>query len=112
MQIRKNKFDSYVRDDESEKFNSEIQKLDGPVDLEGCDLSNLDFRKYNLKTANLKNSYLKHADLRGVDLSGAQLEGASINQARISGAYFPRSISAREIQLSVEYGTRIRHTSS
>jgi len=112
MHIRKNKFHSYVRDEEPEKFNSEIQKLDGPVDLEDCDLSNLDLRSFNLRTANLQNSYLKHADLRGVDLSEAQMEGASINQARISGAYFPRSISAREIQLSVEHGTRIRYACS
>ena len=108
MHIRKNKFHSYVRDEEPEKFNREILELDGPVDLEECDLSNLDLRSFNLKTANLKNSYLKHADLRGVDLSEAQMDGASINQARISGAFFPRTIPAREIQLSVEHGTRIR----
>lgn len=111
MQIRKNKFHSYVRDEEYEKFNSELKTLDGPVDLESCDISNLDLRQFNLKHANLKNSYLKHADLRGVDLSEAQMEGASINQARISGAYFPRNISAAEIQLSVEHGTRIRCSS-
>ena len=108
MQIRKNKFHSYIRDEEPEKFNKEIETLDSPVDLEGCDLSNLDLRGFNLRTANLKNSYLKHADLRGVDLSEAQMEGASINQARISGAYFPRNLPAREIQLSVEHGTRLR----
>ncbi|MEI6128078.1 MAG: pentapeptide repeat-containing protein [Pseudomonadota bacterium] len=110
MEMRKNKFHAYARDEEFEKFNSELKTLTEPVDLESCDLSNLDLRKFNLKTANLKNSYLKMADLRGADLSEAYLEGASINRAHISGAYFPKNVSAEEIQLSVEHGTRIRYT--
>jgi len=108
MEMRKNKFHIFAREEESEKFNDELKNLSGPVDLEGCDLSNLDLRKFNLKNANLKNAYLKMADLRGVDLSQAQMEGASINRAHISGVYFPRNISAMEIHLSVEYGARMR----
>ena len=106
--MRKNKFHAYARDEEIEKFNAELKTLTEPVDLENCDLSNLDLRKFNLKTANLKSAYLKMADLRGVDLSESRLEGASINHAHISGAYFPRTLSAEEIHLSVEYGTRMR----
>jgi len=108
MDLKKNKFHAYIRNEEHEKFNAELSALSEPVDLENCDLSNLDLRGFNLKHANLKNSYLKMADLRGVDLSDAHMEGASINRAHVSGAYFPKNISAAEIMLSVEKGTRMR----
>ena len=108
METRKNTYQAYIRDDEPERFNAEIATLAGAVDLEGCDLSNQDLRKFTLRTANLRNAYLKMADLRGVDLSEAQMDGASINRAHISGAFFPRNISAQEIRLSVEFGTRMR----
>jgi uncharacterized protein YjbI with pentapeptide repeats len=108
MELIKNKFHKYIRNEEHEKFNSEIETLGCPVDLENCDLNNLDLRGFNLKNANLKNSYLKMADLRGVDLSDAQMDGSSVNRAHISGAYFPKNISANEIMLSVEKGTRMR----
>jgi uncharacterized protein YjbI with pentapeptide repeats len=108
MELKKTGFHEYIRDENHERFNSEIKTLTGPLDLESCDLGNQDLRKFNLKNANLKNSYLKMADLRGVDLSEAELEGASINRAHISGCYFPANISATEIHLSVEYGTRMR----
>lgn len=106
--MRKNKYHIYLRNEEPDRFNSEISALGEPVDLENCDLSNLDLRKFNLRTANLKNTYLKMADIRGLDLSKANLEGASINRAHISGTYFPRCIAAEEIQLSVTHGTRMR----
>lgn len=108
MEIRKNVFHGYLRDGEIDRFNAEVALLAGPVDLEGCDLSNLDLSRANLRTANLRNSYLKLADLRGVDLSAAQLEGASFNHSRISGAFFPPEFHASEIRLSLEYGTRLR----
>jgi uncharacterized protein YjbI with pentapeptide repeats len=108
MISKKNKFHIYLRNDESEAFNREIKGLAAPVDLEGCDLSNVDMRKFNLKNSNLRNAYLKMADLRGIDLSEADMEGCSINRANISGAYFPRNISAAEIKLSVDHGTRMR----
>jgi uncharacterized protein YjbI with pentapeptide repeats len=108
MEFNKNRFHEYIRDENHDTFNSEIKMLNGPLDLENGDLSNQDLRKFYLKNANLKNSYLKMADLRGVDLSEADLDGASINRAHISGCYFPANISALEIQLSVEYGTRMR----
>jgi len=108
MNLKKNKFHAYIRNEEHEKFNTELASAGDPVDLENCDLSNLDLRGFNLNNANLRNSYLKMADLRGVDLSNAQMEGASVNRAHISGAYFPRNISAAEIMLSVDKGTRMR----
>ena len=108
METKKNKFQAYIRSDDAERFNAEIAALGGSVDLENCDLSNQDLRRFNLRSANLRNAYLKMADLRGVDLSSAQMDGASINRAHISGAFFPRSIPAQEVLLSVEHGTRMR----
>lgn len=108
MEIRKNKFHELLRDGKIDEFNREVSKLEDRVDLENCNLRGLDLRNANLKRANLKDSYLKMADLRGVDLSEAILQGASLNKARISGVYFPKEISAEEILLSVEHGTRIR----
>ena len=59
-------------------------------------------------TADLRGAYCHSADLRGVDLSEAQIEGASFHLARVSGAYFPANVSADEIQLSMDLGTRVR----
>lgn len=53
---------------------------------------------------------LRSADLRGIDLREANLEGASIAHAQISGAYFPAQLSADEILLSMQFGTRMRYS--
>jgi len=42
------------------------------------------------------------------DLPQADLEGASIHGAKIGGTLFPKSLSAQEIRLSEELGTRMR----
>jgi uncharacterized protein YjbI with pentapeptide repeats len=76
--------------------------------LEGADLRGVDLRNLDAKGLNMADAYLRHADLRGVDLRQTILEGASINSAKISGTYFPASISAEEITLSLVHGTRIR----
>ncbi|MCA9728422.1 MAG: pentapeptide repeat-containing protein [Candidatus Eisenbacteria bacterium] len=89
-----------------QEFNK--MAADGAVDLENADLRMADLRNAHLRTANLRGAYLRNADLRGVDLSEADLEGASLNSARVSGCYFPPSVGADEIRLSVEHGTRIR----
>ncbi|MDX2425920.1 MAG: pentapeptide repeat-containing protein [Cycloclasticus sp.] len=80
---------------------------------EDVDLSNAKFRAFDLREANLagldlSGCYFKNADLRGVDLRGCNLEGCSFFNAKISGVYFPSSISAEEINLSLLHGTRIR----
>jgi uncharacterized protein YjbI with pentapeptide repeats len=77
-------------------------------DLRNADLRGTDLRDLDAKDLDLSNSYLRHADLRGVDLTQANLEGASINSAKISGTYFPSSLSAEEITLSLVHGTRLR----
>ncbi|NOT28720.1 MAG: pentapeptide repeat-containing protein [Acidobacteria bacterium] len=78
------------------------------VDLSGTNLRGADLRKANLRNADLRGAYCHSADLRGVDLSEALLEGASFHLARVSGAYFPPSLSAEELQLSLDLGTRVR----
>ncbi|MEJ2621518.1 MAG: pentapeptide repeat-containing protein [Candidatus Thiodiazotropha sp.] len=76
--------------------------------LVGADLRGADLRNLDAKGLNMADAYLRHADLRGVDLRQTILEGASINSAKISGTYFPASISAEEITLSLVHGTRLR----
>jgi uncharacterized protein YjbI with pentapeptide repeats len=74
------------------------------ADLRGTDLRGLDARDLDMG-----NTYLRHADLRGIDLTQTNLEGASINSAKISGTYFPSTLSAEEITLSLVHGTRLRY---
>jgi uncharacterized protein YjbI with pentapeptide repeats len=78
------------------------------LNLSGANLRGADLRNADLRKADLRGAYCHSADLRGVDLSEALLEGASFHLARVSGAYFPPSVSAEELQLSVDLGTRIR----
>lgn len=79
------------------------------MDFTNQNLSDLDFTGFNLSTANLNGAYLRGANLAGQDLSGASLHGASMKNAKISGCLFPPEISAEEIRLSIEMGSRIRH---
>ncbi len=79
-----------------------------PLDLANVNLRGADLRRANLRTADMRDAYCHSADLRGVDLSEAKLEGASIHMARVSGAHFPPEVTADEIRLALEVGTRIR----
>ncbi|MDX8395895.1 MAG: pentapeptide repeat-containing protein [Mariprofundaceae bacterium] len=79
-----------------------------------ADLSDTDFRALHLcglNTQNLdfSNSYFRLADLRGLDFRTCNLEGASLHAAHITGCYFPKTLSAEEIKMSVKYGTRMRY---
>jgi uncharacterized protein YjbI with pentapeptide repeats len=78
------------------------------VDFTGADLRGIDLRKADLSKIILRDAYLRDADLRGCDLRHMDLEGASFHSARVAGTYFPPNVPATEIQMSVEYGTRIR----
>mgnify|MGYP000924559508 CR=1 FL=1 len=51
----------------------------------------------------------RSADLRGIDFRNASLEGASLAHAQISGTYFPAELSADEILMSMNFGTRLRY---
>jgi uncharacterized protein YjbI with pentapeptide repeats len=78
------------------------------LDLSGANLRGVDLRFVNLRKADLRGAYCHSADLRGVDLSEAHIDGASFHMARVSGAYFPHNVSADEVRLSLEIGTRVR----
>jgi uncharacterized protein YjbI with pentapeptide repeats len=80
------------------------------VDLSDADLRGVDLRKADLSNVVLRGAYLRDADLRGLDLRHLDLAGCSILHAKISGAFFPANLSAEEIRLSQEQGTRLRPT--
>ncbi len=80
-----------------------------PCNLSYADLRGADLRGLDARDLDLSNTYLRHADLRGLDLTHTNLQGASINSAKISGTFFPPSLSAEEITLSLVHGTRLRY---
>ncbi|MFN8614598.1 MAG: pentapeptide repeat-containing protein [Vampirovibrionales bacterium] len=98
----------FLQDEKYEDFNRYVDRQGGVVDLTGAHLRSYDLRKCHLKQANLTGAYMRAADLRALDLSEATLDMASFKDAKISGALFPRNISAWELMLSLEHGTRVR----
>lgn len=96
-----------LRDEKVEQFNK--LKADGKsCDLTGCDFKGLDLRNLDVTGLDLTDAYFRGADLRSVDFRGCRLAGASLADSKISGCYFPDDISAQEILMSVQQGTRIR----
>ncbi|MBC9249564.1 hypothetical protein A9179_04645 [Pseudomonas alcaligenes] len=89
-------------------FNAQKPK-GASVDLRGGDFRGLDLRLLDAQDIDFTDAYFRGADLRGLDLRNASLEGASIAHAQISGAYFPVELSADEILMSVNFGTRLRY---
>ena len=63
----------------------------------------------NADGLDFSNSYFRNADLSGIDFRNTNLEGASLLDAKLSGTYFPTELSAQEIRLSLETGTRLRY---
>ena len=88
-------------------FNQE--RPQGPIDMRGGDFRGLDLRQLNAQDVDFTDSYVRSADLRGLDLRTACIEGASLAHAQISGAYFPVEVTADEILMSVNFGTRLRY---
>lgn len=79
------------------------------VDLKGGDFRGIDLRLLDADGIDFSDAYFRGTDLRGLDLRQACLEGASIAHAQISGAYFPAELSADEILMSLNFGTRLRY---
>jgi len=100
-----------LRSGDYRAFN-ELAKKRQVIDLSNCDLRTTDFRYVDLSNVVLRGSYLRDADLRGVDLYHLDLSGCSLHNAKISGTYFPPNITAEEIRLSHEFGTRLRALSN
>ena len=90
-----------------ETFNKLVQEGKTPTFV-NQNLSDLDLRGFELRDADLSGAYLRGANLTGQDLSNARMHGASMKNAKISGCLFPASISASEIRLSIDMGTRLR----
>ena len=99
-----------LRSGDLETFSRCVSELDHPVDFSNADFRGTDFRGADLTNVNIRGAYLRDADLRGVDLRKVDLEGCSLHNAHIGGTYFADNISAEEICMSVEYGTRVRVT--
>ncbi|ERI50270.1 hypothetical protein N878_09335 [Pseudomonas sp. EGD-AK9] len=99
-----------LRNDDIAAFNAQ-KPTDVAVDLSGGDFRGLDLRSLDAAEVIFTDAYFRGADLRGLDLRHAQLEGASLAHAQISGAYFPVELSADEILMSVNFGTRLRYRS-
>jgi uncharacterized protein YjbI with pentapeptide repeats len=96
-----------LRDGKIQDFNQR-KTLGETMELSHCDFRGIDLRGLDAQGLDLRGAYFRQADLRGIDFSEAQLEGASINGAKISGTYFPKSLSANEILLSLQHGARLR----
>ncbi|TVP55195.1 MAG: hypothetical protein EA349_09875 [Halomonadaceae bacterium] len=77
-----------------------------------CDLRGLDLRGLDAQGLDLQQAYFRGSDLRGIDFRDTNLEGASIAGAQISGCYFPASLQADEIVMSLNHGTRMRYQHS
>ena len=99
-----------LRSDDVKGFNAQKPK-DAEVDLSGGDFRGIDLRTLDAERINFPDAYFRGADLRGLDLRSAKLEGASLAHAQISGSYFPVQLSADEILMSVNFGTRLRYHS-
>ena len=97
-----------LRDGNITEFNARFEGGEKP-DLSNCDFRNVDLRGLEVTKTDFSGSYFRQADLRGLDLSECNLEGASIHGAQISGMLFPRELSAQEILLSLQQGTRMRY---
>jgi uncharacterized protein YjbI with pentapeptide repeats len=98
-----------LRMGEIEEFNKR-RAAGESCDLTHCDFRNVDLQNINADGLDFTGCYFRQTDLRGVDLSKAKMEGTSINGARISGVYFPKELSADEINLSIQHGTRMRYS--
>jgi uncharacterized protein YjbI with pentapeptide repeats len=97
-----------LRNEDVKSFNAQKPK-EGTVDLSSGDFRGLDLRTLDASRINLRDAYFRGADLRGVDFRDACLEGASLAHAQISGTYFPVELTADEILMSVNFGTRLRY---
>jgi uncharacterized protein YjbI with pentapeptide repeats len=107
-QLNQNPMYRLIKEGNIEEFNQRRAKGE-TCDLRNADLRGTDLRDLDAHNLDMSGAYLRHADLRGLDLSETNLEGASINSAKISGTYFPATLSAEEITLSLVHGTRLRN---
>ena len=91
-------------------FNRMLEGVDS-IDFSHSNLVAVDLRGlHDIRKIKLTGARLRQADLRGLDLSEHDLDSVTINGARVSGTRFPSELSAEEIRMALEHGTRIRHS--
>lgn len=100
-----------LRTENIKGFNEQRDQLD-TSELKNGDYRGRDLRNMNAAGLDFSNSYFRNADLSGIDFRETNLEGASLLDAKLSGTYFPAELSAQEIRLSLETGTRLRYSRS
>ncbi|MEM0953655.1 MAG: pentapeptide repeat-containing protein [Pseudomonadota bacterium] len=98
----------YLRNEQIKEFNEQRNSLDTSR-LRSGDYRGRDLRNMNAAGLDFSDSYFRNSDLRGIDFRETNLEGASLIDAKVSGTYFPDALSADEIRLSLETGTRLRY---
>jgi len=98
-----------LRDGKIVEFNQQNDR-NLKNDLTGCDFRDVDLRGLDATDLDLSDCYFHQTDLRGIDFRQTKMEGASISNAKISGTYFPKELSALEIELSLVYGIRMRYS--
>ena len=96
-----------LRSGDLEGFHSAIAQRE-IVDFSHTDFRGIDLRGADLRKVILRGCYLRDTDLRGQNLRHHDLDGCSFFHAKISGVWFPENLSAEEIRLTLEYGTRLR----
>lgn len=98
-----------LRNEDIEGFNAQRNVIDN-TNLRSGDYRGRDLRKMDATDLDFSDSYFRNSDLSGIDFRQTNLEGASLLDAKVSGTYFPQELSADEIRLSLETGTRLRYT--
>lgn len=99
-----------IRGENIAGFNAQKPKT-GEIDLSSGDFRGLDLRALDADRVRFTDAYFRGADLRGLDLRNTCMQGASLAHAQISGTYFPEELSADEILMSMNFGTRLRYRS-
>ena len=98
-----------LRDGKVAEFNQRVAAGE-QANVAGCDYRHLNLQGLETSGLDFSNCYFRQTDLRGIDFSNcATLNGTSIHGAKISGVLFPKELSANEILLSLEHGTRLRY---
>jgi len=99
-----------LQEDCIEQANTLLAGITG-FSLAGANLRSANLQGLHADGIDFSNAYLRSANLKGLDLRSCTLEGASLHGAKIAGTYFPDSLTAEEILLSVTHGTRLRYRS-
>ena len=97
-----------LRNEDIKAFNEQRDQLD-TGELKSGDYRGRDLRNMNADGLDFSDAYFRNADLSGIDFRNTNIEGASLMDAKLSGCYFPEEISAEEIRLSLDTGTRLRY---